>query len=114
MGMFDTIFSSYSKFRGEYQTKDLDCFMADYWLSPKGELYEIDYSGTSDYVNIPEEERTTPWNVFQLVPNGNHGKIKPTDYYKYVRMYSGDDEITLHVKKGKVVAYQRNDRKDWE
>lgn len=114
MGMFDTIHSSYSKFKGEFQTKDLDCLMRDYWLSPKGELYEIDYRDSQDIVDIPEEERTAPWNVFEFVPNGKHGKIKVTEIYKYVRMYDAEDEIVLHVKKGKVVAYQKNDRKIWE
>ena len=48
MGMFDTIRSSYDLGPGfwnkELQTKDLTCTLSVYWISPNGELFEIDYS----------------------------------------------------------------------
>ena len=49
MGLFDTIKSSYDLgpgFQRELQTKDLYNCCAHYWISPIGQLYEIDYSGT--------------------------------------------------------------------
>lgn len=91
MGMFDTVRCSYDLGPGyinrELQTKDLDCCMAEYWISPAGQLYEIDYSHTSDFVDVPEEERTAPWNTFKSVPNGNRGKIKPVYIFKIVELY---------------------------
>jgi hypothetical protein len=90
MGMFDTIRSSYDLgpgFQKDLQTKDLSCTMAEYWISPSGQLYEIDYSGTSDFVDVPEEERTAPWNTFESVPNGNHGKIRPCYITDTLRVY---------------------------
>ena len=91
MGMFDTVRSSYDLGPGwlnkELQTKDLDCCMNEYWISPEGQLFEIDYSHTYDFVDIPEEERVRPWNVFKTVPNGNHGKVRPVFAFKGVELY---------------------------
>ena len=62
MGMFDYFRSSYDL--GEVftdtccHTKDIDDFssgsMAQYWLSPDGQLYLIDYSHTADFVELKE------------------------------------------------------------
>jgi len=90
MGMFDTIRSSYDLgpgFQKDLQTKDLGSLMGEYWITPSGQLYEIDYSGTSDFVDVPEEERTAPWNTFESVPNGNHGKIRPCYITKTIEVY---------------------------
>jgi len=90
MGMFDTIRSSYDLgpgFHKDLQTKDLVCSMAEYWISPSGQLYEIDYSGTHDFVDVPEEERTAPWNTFESVPNGNHGRVVPCYITDTIRVY---------------------------
>lgn len=91
MGMYDTVRSSYDLGPGwlnkELQTKDLDCCMNEYWISPEGQLFEIDYSHTYDFVDIPEEERVRPWNVFKTVPNGNHGKVRPVYIFKVVELY---------------------------
>ena len=61
--------------------------MNEYWISPEGQLFEIDYSHTYDFVDIPEEERVRPWNVFKTVPNGNHGKVRPVYIFKVVELY---------------------------
>lgn len=94
MGMFDTVRSSYDLGPGwlnkELQTKDLDCCMNEYWISPEGQLFEIDYSHTYDFVDIPEEERVRPWNVFKTVPNGNHGKVRPVYIFKVVELYPAE------------------------
>lgn len=90
MGMFDTIRSSYDLgpgFLKDLQTKDLECLMGEYWISPSGQLHEIDYSGTHDFVDVPEEERTAPWNTFEAVPNGNHGKVIPCYITDTIRVY---------------------------
>lgn len=90
MGMYDTVRSSYDLgpgFRKDLQTKDLECCMCDYWISPAGQLFEIDYSGTQDFVEIPEEERISPWNLFKSVPNGYHGRVTPiTNLFKIVEV----------------------------
>lgn len=91
MGMFDTIYCSYdlgTSFYGRsLQTKGLECLMVEYWLDPAGQLFEIDYSGTQDYVEVPEEQRTAPWNIFDIVPNGKRGKIKPVDVTATIEVY---------------------------
>lgn len=91
MGMFDTVRSSYDLGPGwlnkDLQTKDLDCMMAEYWIDPVGRLFELDYTGTSDFVDVPEEKRTAPWNTFKIVPNGNHGKVKPVYLFKVIELY---------------------------
>jgi hypothetical protein len=91
MGMFDTVRSSYDLgpgfYRKDLQTKDLDCCMNEYWIDPSGRLFEVDYSGTHDFVDIPEEERVRPWNVFKTVPNGNRGKVKPVYLFKVIEVY---------------------------
>jgi len=90
MGMFDTIRSSYDLgpgFKKDLQTKDLECCMCDYWISPSGQLFEVDYSGTQDFIDIPKEERKFPWNVFKSVPNGRHGKVKPVILFRVIEVY---------------------------
>jgi hypothetical protein len=91
MGMFDTVRSSYDLGPGysnqELQTKDLECFMKDYWIDPVGRLFELDYSHTHDFKEVPEGERLTPWHVFEWVKNGNHGKLKPVYIFKVIEVY---------------------------
>ena len=62
MGMFDYFRSSYD-LGGEFtnvpcQTKDIEDYcsgtMTQYWLSPDGQLYLIDYSHTADFVQLKE------------------------------------------------------------
>ena len=80
MGMFDTIRSSYDLGPGfwnkELQTKDLTCTLSVYWISPNGELFEIDYSGTVDWG--PD---------LKTVSNGNHGKVRPVIITTEVEVY---------------------------
>jgi hypothetical protein len=74
MGMFDTIRSSYDLGPGfwnkDLQTKDLDCTLSEYWISPNGELFEIDYSGTHDWELVDNIN-------YKPVPNGNRGAVRP-------------------------------------
>ena len=90
MGMFDTLRSSYDLgpgFHRDLQTKDLECCMCEYWIDPDGRLFEIDYSGTQDFINVPEEERSSPFNFLKTISNGNHGKVRPVYLFKVVEVY---------------------------
>jgi len=89
MGMFDTIRSSYNLgkgMEGELQTKSMHCLMQDYWISPTGQLYEIDYSGTQDFVMDPEKD-TAFLKGITWVPNGNHGRVRASRHYGVVECY---------------------------
>ena len=126
MGMFDYVRSSYDL--GEQftntrlQTKDIEDgiggTMSQYWISPGGVLYYIDYSHTADFVIIEEGdedyEETHKWRNFKWVPNGNHGKISPHMITKYVEVYPEDwkgkwedwPRLKLHFRYGKLMDYE--------
>lgn len=126
MGMMDFVRSSYDL--GEQftntrlQTKDIEDgiggTMSQYWISPDGVLYYIDYSHTADFVIIEEGdedyEETHKWRNFKWVPNGNRGKISPCMITKYVEVYpeqwSGAWEdwprLKLHFRYGKLMDYE--------
>lgn len=101
MGMFDTVRSSYDlgpRYTNvDLQTKDLECLMNEYWISPSGQLYEIDYSHTADFVELGEDDpRYDPvrgYLNFVWIPNGRHGKVRPVHTCKSVELYpaSWDD-----------------------
>ena len=127
MGMMDYVRSSYDlgeQFTDvELQTKDIEDgiggTMSQYWISPDGVLYNIDYSHTSDFVIINEGnedyEETHKWRNFKWVPNGNHGKIRPWIITKYIEVYPSnwkgnyDDwpRLKLHFRYGKLQDYER-------
>ena len=93
MGMYDTIRSSYDLgpdfYNRTLQTKDLECFMAEYWIDPVGRLFEIDYSGTQDLQDY-ESNKNIENSFLKLpmwVPNGNHGKVKPVYLTKTIEVY---------------------------
>ena len=126
MGMMDYVRSSYDL--GEQftntrlQTKDIEDgiggTMSQYWISPDGVLYYIDYSHTADFVIIEEGdedyEETHKWRNFKWVPNGNHGKISPCMITKYVEVYPEDwkgkwedwPRLKLHFRYGKLMDYE--------
>jgi len=122
MGMFDYVRSSYDL--GEHftntrcQTKDIDNTMTDYWLSPSGQLYIIDYSHTADFVELKEGDEgynaEVPLFNFQWIPNGNHGKVSPLYLTRYVSIYpegwGGEwkewPTLKLHFRYGKLVDYE--------
>lgn len=91
MGMYDTIYPSYDLGPGalskELQCKDLECCMSEYWIDPEGKLYLIDYSGTQDMVDNPDEDRgeiSLPWT---WIRNGNHGRVRPVYLSKTIDVY---------------------------
>ena len=126
MGMFDYVRSSYDL--GEQftntrlQTKDIEDgiggTLSQYWISPDGVLYYIDYSHTADFVVIEEGDEdyqeTHKWRNFKWVPNGNHGKISPWMITKYVEVYPEDwkgkwedwPRLKLHFRYGKLMDYE--------
>lgn len=93
--MFDTIRSSYDLgpgyLNGELQTKDLDCCMSHYWISPSGQLFEINLSNTADFVELKEGDEGYSKDRmilnFRMVPNGNRGKVRPVYIFKVVEIY---------------------------
>lgn len=93
MGMFDIVRWS----GNEYQTKDLYNQMTEFWITPKGELYEIDYSGTTDFV-MDNNERFG----YRVEPNGNRGRVKPVILNINITMYNENEELTLHIFDGKL------------
>jgi hypothetical protein len=77
MGLFSEVINSCEQLGddmlGVLQTKELECVMDTYWLSPDGRLYLIDDSQTWSL-----ELTDAPWpdNV-KKVKTGARGKIKP-------------------------------------
>lgn len=65
--------------------------MADYWISPAGQLYEIDYNGTHTFETINEDDprydATKKFRNFEWISNGNHGRVKPVYIFKIVELY---------------------------
>jgi hypothetical protein len=135
MGMFDYFRSSYDL--GEVftdtccHTKDIDDFssgsMAQYWLSPDGQLYLIDYSHTANFVELKEgdegfhPERKLRFLNFQWIPNGERGKVRPTSLTKYITVYperfDGEwqdlPKCHLHFKQGKLQDYEHLSKGEW-
>ena len=136
MSMFDYIRSSYNlepQFTNTVlHTKDIEegigGTMSQYWISPDGQLYLIDYSHTADFVELKEgdegyqEGRLSMLN-FQWIPNGNHGKVRPWNITKYITVYPEQWEgswetwpdCRIHFKDGKIQDFQiltKGDRND--
>ena len=127
MGMFDYVRSSYDlgeQFTDvELQTKDIEDgiggTLSQYWISPDGVLYHIDYSHTADFVELKEGDEdyqeTHKWRNFKWVSNGNHGKIRPWMITKYIEVYPSDwkgnyddwPRLKLHFRYGKLQDYER-------
>jgi len=124
--MFDYVRSSYylgEHFSGNCQTKEIEEYgiggtMSQYWISPDGQLYLIDYSHTADFVELKEgddgyNDKLALLN-FRWIPNGTHGKVRPWNITKYVTIYpqnwQGDWEdwpdCRIHFKNGIVQNYE--------
>ena len=100
MGMFDRIYNSYRfEHRGlnhTLQTKDISGYMNDYWLTPSGQLFLLDLSGTYDFDET--------WKV---IKNGNNGHVTPVDLNKTIKVLPESDtcyyEGILTFKQGLLV-----------
>ena len=136
MGMMDYFRSSYDL--GESftnvpcQTKNIeDCIggtMSQYWLSPDGKLYLIDYSRTADFVELKKgdegfhQESKLHFLNFQWMPNGEHGKVRPMNLTKYITVYPERwdaewehwPECRIHFKDGKLQDYDYLSKGEWK
>ena len=89
MGYFDTIHCSYdlgpSFHNRSLQTKSLYKQMIEYWLSPSGELYELDFSGTQSWVLRKED--IYPYERLTWEKNGCHGTVRATNLTREIEVY---------------------------
>ena len=133
MGMFDYVRSSYplgESFSGVCQTKDIEEYgiggtMSQYWISPDGQLYLIDYSRTADFVELKEgDEGYSEMALlnFRWIPNGTHGKVRPWNITKYIVIYPDQwdgewehwPECRIHFKDGKLQDYDHSSKGEWK
>jgi len=123
--MYDNVRSSYKPFGedfyGQNQTKDIEegigGTMSQYWISPEGQLYLIDYSHTADFVELKEgDEGYEPEKKifnFRWIPNGTHGKVRPWNITKTIKIYpenwkgewSDWPEVTILFENGVVKKF---------
>ncbi len=124
--MFDYLRSSYNLGEPftdvELHTKDIEDgiggTMSQYWLSPDGVLYYIDYSHTADFVELQEGDEgysnDRKFLNFTWKPNGNHGKIRPWHITKYIEVYPSGwkglfedwPRCRLHFRCGKLMDHE--------
>jgi hypothetical protein len=134
--MFDYFRSSYDLGESftnlQCQTKDIEDLgiggtMNQYWLSPDGQLYLIDYSHTAEFVELKEgdegyEKGRLSMLNFKWIPNGTHGKVRPWRITKYIRVYperwDGEwedwPECRIHFKGGKLQDYEHSSKGEWK
>jgi hypothetical protein len=126
MGMFDYVRSSYDLgpqlTNVECQTKDIEDgiggTMTDYWISPDGYLYVVDYSQTQDLKMYepgdPDYDEKRSWLNFEWIPNGSHGKVKVHPITKYIEISTSSwggawetwPRAKIHFKYGKLQDYE--------
>ncbi len=125
MGMFDYVRCSYpidDNFTEQCQTKDIEYndiggTMSQYWISPSGCLYHIDYSNTADFVEISDDEvkdAKHKWLKYRWESNGLRGRVKQYPITKYVVIYpekwSGEwrdwPECRIHFRFGILQDYE--------
>jgi len=107
MGLFDYVRSSYDLGEGftnvELQTKsfqeDYDGFFDQYWIDPKGRLFQVLYDGTQDLVDDSNGGR---WPL-TWVPNGNHGKVLPIYWTGTLRLVNKDGEKNILMYLGQII-----------
>jgi len=58
-------------------TKELSQTCGCYWITPAGELYEIDYTGTQDFTDDDQK----PYRA-----NGNRGRVRPVNITTTIRL----------------------------
>ena len=110
MGMFDTVRSGYPifglPFDQELQTKDLMCVMAQYWISPAGELFDISYQNTSDLWVKEPEFRKNRLDMWEWRSNGNHGRVMFTPWWGVAEMYPAKWEGTYEDMPSALVYFR--------
>lgn len=116
MGLYSTIYSSFDRLGpnsiGEFQTKNLESLMDEYWLSPKGELFFLNYA---DCYQITINDY--PKNFLDHIryeSTGSHARMEPYNYNGMLTMYRSCNnqwiEADLYFQNGIVslVLEQRN------
>lgn len=118
--MYDNVMVSYKPLGDEFlgkvcQTKGLNCFMSKYWLSPAGELFEVNCQDAFDMeINEePIEEGKIRIPFFKWIKNGNHGWVRPVYRTCELKIYpetfkgSYEDwpEAKLHLLYGRIISY---------
>jgi len=65
--------------------------MCEYWIDPMGQLFEIDYTGTQDFIELqegdPDYSHDRQFLNIRWVCNGKRGKVRPLNICKLVEMY---------------------------
>lgn len=112
MGLYDELRSSYNltdEFTDKLlQTKNLDSCLDLYWIDKQGRLFLIDFSNTSDPVKTNND-----FPLFEWIPNGNRGKVKPVYITKYVEVYNNPyRRCKIHFKNGVVQDFEVIDLND--
>jgi len=78
---YDTVHCSYDLGPGFWNhnlhTKELSQTCGCYWISPAGELFEVDYTGTQVFT---DNER------MPYAPSGTHGRVSPVDITTTIRL----------------------------
>ena len=111
MGMFDTVRSSLQLFSPEadrsLQTKSLEGLMFEYWISPAGELFQVDFSHTHDLHQVPEGERKHRLHVWDWKPNGNRGRVRFVPWEGPVIAYPAKWDVDkLHWPQAEIYFHQ--------
>ncbi len=131
MGMMDWVRSSYNL--GEnftdttLQTKDIEDgiggTMTHYWVDPAGRLWCPDYSGTSTFEEIKEDdpryEKDRLFLNFELIPTGKRGKYKVYPITKYIEVYPSNwkgkwedwPRLRLHFVNGVLQGFEQVSRR---
>lgn len=104
MGMFDTLYSSYN-FGEEFthielQTKSLNCFLDNYWISPKGELFSFQYEKCYRMI----KSKTNSFG-FEWEKTGKNGIVRPYYYTGVVEASNKFNKILINFWIGKVTTY---------
>lgn len=107
VGLFSTVINHCpalgDEFIGELQTKDFECVMDTYWISPNGCLYLLDWKGAFKF---EENKESSHWyDKFQWKKTGKHGRIRPYRRSVVARLYPARNtgkwvEVHAFFKKG--------------
>jgi hypothetical protein len=102
MGLFSTVINHCpllgEEFMGELQTKDFECMMETYWLSPDGRLFIIDWK---DAYRFEENRESKSWfDKFEWKETGGHGRLRPYRRSVVARMYPARTEIHVFFQGG--------------
>lgn len=108
MGLYSIIYSSYEAlgpdFLGDFQTKDLESLLDEYWLSPAGELFFIDYKDC--FTASPQRFPKNFLDVVDWQSTGVNARMKPVSYTGALTMYKTSNqewiETELAFENGKV------------